>query len=257
MKKQLGMILVVIALTVAVLAHVGAPPVAPHPSAHAQTEFVVTNNSGSTAGFLHVQSYTSFSGVPTAQPAACGVPTFSTGFEYREVIWPSPCVGPGESVTFDVPGNFVLLNYYWAPSPPVVSAVNNTQSAAFGLTIKAGWFFIGYVLVQNAPGCPNPSIDYPASGEIGLRWPSACVDPGEKVSVHLGTMHAVTSAPYNWNAPVGGTTTLAPDVDASALVQPDSAGLERNRALAVIAFALVALSLAGGLSWFAIQRRNV
>jgi hypothetical protein len=43
-----------------------------------------------------------------------------------------------------------------------------------------------------------------------LTWSSLCVDPNEKVSIHLGTLYPITSAPLVWGpSSVGGVATLS------------------------------------------------
>lgn len=222
----------------------------------AQTAFVVTNETGETAGFLHLQSIPSFTALPSVQPTACGTGTISKGFEYWEVTWPGPCVAPGESVTFDVPGGLNVFSHYWASSIPVVSAVNDTGVPAFGLTIKPGGFIKGALLVQNAPGCSTPSMSFSTSGQVALTWTSACVDPGEKVSVHVGKLSPVTSAPYNWDAPdpVGGTTRLV-EMSASPLETANSPARIREVTLGITAAAALAALIVGGAAWYARRHR--
>ena len=220
----------------------------------AQTAFVVTNNTGETAGFLHLQSNPSFFALPSVQPVACGTGTISKGFEYWEVTWPGPCVAPGESVTFDVPTNLNVFSHYWAPSIPVVSAVNDTGVPAFGLTIKPGGFIKGALLVQNAPGCSTPGMSFSTSGQVALTWTSACVDPGEKVSVHVGMLNPVTSAPYNWDASVGGISRGA-DVAALALETSNPATLSREVTLGIAAAVSLAALFVSGVAWYARRHR--
>ncbi len=253
MKSATSLTVGVIAVAILLLAIARLGPGGVSTPMHAQTAFVVTNNTGATAGFLHLQSVPTFSALPSIQPAACGTGTISKGFEYWEVTWPSPCVAPGESVTFDVHNNLDVFSHYWAPSIPVVSAVNDTETSAFGLTIKQGGFIKGALLVENAPGCSTPSISFEPGG-LGLTWTSACVDPGEKVSVHLGMLNPVTSAPYNWDASVGGATRLA-DVDALPLETANSRTLSREMTLGIAAAASLATLFAGGVAWYARRRR--
>lgn len=243
-----------IAFAILLLAIAGLGPGGLSTPVQAQTAFVVTNDTGETAGFLHLQSIYNFSALPSVQPAACGTGTISVGIEYWEVTWPSPCVAPGESVTFDVPNNLDVFSHYWASSIPVVSAVNDTERPAFGLTIKPGGFIKGALLVENAPGCSTPSIGFPTGGTVSLTWTSSCVDPGEKVSVHLGMLNPVTSAPYNWDASVGGATRLA-DVDALPLETANSPALSREVTLGIAMAASLAALFAGGAAWYARRHR--
>jgi hypothetical protein len=59
-------------------------------------------------------------------------------------------------------------------------------------------FVKGAAVVQNAPGCPPPSVSS-GSAAVQLTWSSACVDPGEKVSVHIGAPGPVTDATFAWS----------------------------------------------------------
>ncbi len=113
------------------------PTTTPTPTA---ALFVVTNDTGEPAGFLHLQSLPSFIASPSVNPPGCGTPTVASGFESWEVTWPSPCVDPGESVVFDLPEFVNVFSHYWAASPPVISAVNDTGLIADGLTITAAVF---------------------------------------------------------------------------------------------------------------------
>lgn len=171
---------------------------------------VFTNDTGQTAGFLHLQSIVGGSFLPSVNAPGCAAPVvFGAGFEYWEVVWPEPCVDPGESVTFDTSPD-PIFSHYWAPTPPVISAVNNTGAAANYLRVDSGGFIKGWSLVANAPGCATPSFTLPSSSQLELTWSSLCVDPNEKVSIHLGTLYPITSAPLVWGpSSVGGVATLS------------------------------------------------
>lgn len=166
------------------------------------TLFVVTNDTGEPAGFLHLQSLPSFIALPSVSPPGCGTPTVASGFESWEVTWPSQCVDPGESVAFDLPEFVNVFSHYWAASPPVISAVNDTGLLADGLTITAAVFIKGATIIENAPGCPPPTFGFATFGQLDISWSTACVDPSEKVSVHLVALSPVTSAPFVWTTVV-------------------------------------------------------
>lgn len=161
-----------------------------------------TNVSGATAGFLHVQAIASNapSWTPIEVPAACGEPKHWSGFEFHELVWPAPCVDPGETVAFEFSVNLKPFSPYFAPSPPVVEMRNESGRAAHGLRIDPPPVYKGIILVENAPGCDMPSITSEPSYQEFL-WDSACVDPGEMVIVHFGTTTPVTTAPYVWLFP--------------------------------------------------------
>ena len=88
---------------------------------------------------------------------------------------------------------------FFAPSAPVVEAVNETGRAARGLLFESVWSFRGYRVVRNAPGCGPPAADF--GNALELLWDSDCVDPGETVAVHFGDTRQVTSVPYVWLFP--------------------------------------------------------
>ena len=220
--------------------------------------FVVTNDTGEPAGFLHLQSLPSFVASPSVNPPGCGTPTVASGFESWEVTWPSPCVDPGESVVFDLPEYVDVFSHYWAASPPVISAVNDTGLVADGLTITAAVFIKGATIIENAPGCSPPTFAFPTFGQLDILWSTACVDPSEKVSVHIIALSPVTSAPYAWStvspAPIGG---LVVDLDGGLGDLPLSAAQSTSSAsvLAAVAGAVAAGALAlGGAAWYARRR---
>ena len=222
------------------------------------TLFVVTNDTGEPAGFLHLQSLPSFIASPSVSPPGCGTPTVAFGFEYWEVTWPSPCVDPGESVVFDLPEYVDVFSHYWAASPPVISAVNDTGLVADGLTITAAVFIKGATIIENAPGCSPPTFAFPTFGQLDILWSTACVDPSEKVSVHLIALSPVTSAPYAWStvspAPIGG---LVVDLDGGLGDLPLSAAQSTSSAsvLAAVADAVAAGAVVlGGAAWYARRR---
>lgn len=186
-----------------------------------------TNDTGEPAGFLHIQAIASL-GIrnPIENPSGCGEPKHWSGFEYHELVWPEPCVEPGESVAFHLSKSTKTFSPYFAPSPPLIVAVNDADRPAHGLTIDRVEFYKGVVLVQNADGCSQPIIEN--DGELRLLWDSDCVDPGEVVSVHVGAPTAVTSAPYTWSlAVIYGDASCNEMVDAvdAALVLQFAAGL--------------------------------
>ena len=244
------------------------PPCTPTPTPTATPTptpplFVVTNDTGEPAGFLHLQSVPSFSALPAVSPPGCGAPTVAFGFEYWEVTWPSPCVDPGESVVFDLPPFVNVFSHYWAPSPPVISAVNDTGLLADGLTITAGVFIKGATVIENAPGCPAPTFGFATFGQLDVFWSSACVDPGEKVSIHLGTLGPVTSAPYAWSTvappptptPIGGIGVI-PEISAPRAGSTDAtAGGNGGVVAGVVATVTAAVLALGGAAWYARRRR--
>lgn len=183
----------------------GKPPPTPTPeptSTATPPLLVFTNDSGQAAGFLHLQSVPSFSSLPSVNAPGCGAPSVASGFEYWELTWPSACVDPGERVTFDAPEFLDVFSHYWAPSVPVVSAVNDTGRLADGLSISPGGFVKGASVVENAPGCGDPGVRFVGEGQVDLVWDAPCVVPGEKVSVHIGMTAPVTQAPYTWSTVV-------------------------------------------------------
>ncbi len=217
------------------------------------TTITITNNTSAAAGFLHVGGTASFVALPSVNAPGCGAPAiFGAGFEYWEIVWPSPCVDPGESVSFEVPsiGSFGLG--YWAPSPPVISAVNDTGLASDYLRMDTHAITKGATLVQNAPGCAPPyfSVSF-FSGVIEVTWSSACVDPGEKVSIHVGAPWPVTSASLSWSPMIGGVS-LEPEVDALPSETERSSGT--SAAVAGIGAAAAGAVALGCAAWYARRR---
>lgn len=217
--------------------------------------FVVTNDTGEPAGFLHLQSLPSFIALPSVSPPGCGTPTVAFGFEYWEVTWPSPCVDPGESVAFDLPEYVNVFSHYWATTPPVISAVNDTGLVADGLTITAAVFIKGATIIENALGCPPPTFGFATFGQLDISWSNACVDPGEKVSVHIGAPGPVTGAPYAWSTvspkPIGG---LVVDLDEGPLSAAQSPSGSTGQLVGTIAgVGALAVALTGAV-WYTRRR---
>ncbi len=84
------------------------------------------------------------------------------------------------------------------------------------------------------------------------------MDPGEKVSVHLGALSPVTSAPYAWSTvspkPIGG---LVVDLDEGPLESAQSSGGSAGRLAGTIAGAVVAAAaLALGVGARYVRRRR-
>ncbi len=244
------------------------PLATPTPTATPTPLTTITNNTGQAAGFLHVQSFSTIATLPSVNAPGCGAPAiFGSGFEYWEIVWPSACVDPGESVSFQFgPSPFPpFFGYYWTASPPVVSAVNNTGLASDYLRIVAQATTKGATLVQNAPGCPVPIISVSVLGTTTeVRWSSACVAPGAKVSIHIGAPAPVTSAAFFWSPgtptptptptatpppPVGGIA-----VDPEAGGPPSAAAAQAAMLAAALAAAATVVAL-GGAAWFARTRR--
>ncbi len=212
------------------------------------TTFTFTNGTGQPAGFLHLQSNDTVGTLPSVNAPGCSAPAvFDSGFEYWEIVWPSPCVDPGESVSFEMSTFTVFYGHYWAPSVPFVSAVHPPGPPSDGLRIEAQAFVKGSQLVQNAPGCPPPSVSS-GSAAVELTWSSACVDPGEKISVHIGAPGPVTDATFIWSpsGPIGGVS-----------FDPTAGGAPSQRSGAELLAAALALSMCaiGGAALFARSRR--
>jgi hypothetical protein len=215
----------------------------------------VTNSGSEVAGFLHLQSYGNYAILPSVNAPGCGQPSiFGAGFEYWEIVWSSPCVDPGESVSFDL-GPGTIFAHYWAVEPPVVSAVNDTGQDAVALTLNAYAYIKGFELVENAPGCPEPAYEYLSSSVLELTWPNACVGPGEKVSIHIGALSPVTTASLTWTAgaPVGGVAEL-PNARTQPLTEEQSSG-KGLLFLAGMITAVAALALASGARYARRQLR--
>jgi hypothetical protein len=245
-----AVLLVLATFVTARATRVGAGPYTPTPTPTPTPTTTFTNNTGEAAGFLHLQSNDS-GALPSVNAPGCGVPTvFGGGFEYWEIVWPSPCVDPGESVSFELPAFTMIYFYYWAPSVPVVSAVNDTGLPSNDLRIATASFTKGATLVQNAPGCPAPFYQFPSSGTVELTWSSLCVDPGEKVSIHIGAPGPVTSASFFWSGPVGGVSLDPSDtpLDSSS----SGTAMLLTAVAGVVAVGIIAL---GSAPWFARRRR--
>ena len=229
-------VLLVLAGSAVLLAAFGTPEDAeceePYSSPHGPWlichEYV--NDSGQTAGFLHFDGYPLTGGnfKPFDQPAACGEPEIWFGFEYRELVWPEPCIAPGESITLRLYSDITGGVCCFLPSPPVIEAVNETGRAASGLVFDhSGWR--GYHVVLNAPGCRAPSVER-LDLQLELRWGSDCVDPGETVAVHFwGTSSGVTEVAYVWLFP-----TLFGDASCDETVDAIDAALVLQYAAALL-----------------------
>ena len=167
-----------------------------------------TNTTGQAAShFVLIASITTVPGSVVTQPAGCGTPQSFGGFEYIELIWPTACIGPGEGITLDTvdPGCCIVYADSFAPSPPVISAVNNKGFAADELAIDTtSTGLAGAVLIQNAPGCPQPTLDEQPPLQLTVVWSSDCIDPGEKVAIHVAGPGAggfnITSLPFQFSA---------------------------------------------------------
>ena len=189
-----------------------------------------TNETGQTAGhFVLIISTLTVPATIVTQPAGCGTAERFGGFEYVEFIWPDPCIGPGESIVLDTidPAPYIVFTHLFAPSPPVVLAVNDKSFVADSLAIDIAPTFgiSGALLIENAPGCPEPTFEEQASVQLSLVWSSPCVDPGEQVTVHVAGGGAggfnVGNLPYQFVATLGdvncdGAVTI---VDAQLIAQ--------------------------------------
>jgi len=185
--------------------------------------------------------------LPSVNAPGCAAPTiFDSGFEYWEIVWPSPCVDPGESVSFELPTFTMIYGYYWTPGVPVVSAVHPAGPPSDYLRIATAAFIKGVTLVQNAPGCPPPAFNFIPIATIEVIWSSACVDPGEKVSIHIGAPGPVTSASSNWG-PVGGVS-----FDPLAGGSPSGASMSFSMLAAVCALSVCVFV---GAAWQVRRRR--
>ena len=125
------------------------------------------------------------------------------------------------------PAPYIVFTHLFAPSPPVVLAVNDKSFVADSLAIDIAPTFgiSGALLIENAPGCPEPTFEEQASVQLSLVWSSPCVDPGEQVAVHVAGDGAggfnVGSLPYQFEATLGdvncdGAVTI---VDAQLIAQ--------------------------------------
>ena len=149
-----------------------------------------TNDTGEPAGhFVLIISTLTVPATVVTQPEGCGTAERFGGFEYVEFIWPAPCIGPGESIVLDTidPTPYIVVTHFFAPSPPVVLAVNNKSFVADTLVIDIAPTFgiSGALLIENAPGCPEPTFEEQARVQLSVVWSSPCVDPGEQVAVHV------------------------------------------------------------------------
>lgn len=94
------------------------------------------------------------------------------------------------------------------PSPVVAFATfcNGTGRAADGLhvSIQTGGYPPQASAVGNAPACQWPSITKSGLSVVGLSWANSCVDPGDTVTLALGSCEQpqACAAPwvacYNW-----------------------------------------------------------
>ena len=229
----------------------------PTPTPADAGNFTFTNNTGQPAAHFVLIALTITVGASVVtQPAECGTPETFGGFEYVEFIWPTACIGPGESIVLDT---FRPHSYSFAPSPPVVSAVNNKGLTANELLIDIGptGGIAGALLIQNAPGCPEPTFEVQPSLELRIVWNSACVDPGEKVAVHVagggaGGFNITNLASQFAVTPIGGIGVF-PDVSGFPLETPASSGPSTGW-LAGIAGAGAAVAALGGAAWYARRR---
>jgi hypothetical protein len=167
------------------------------------TEVTFVNDTGQAASDLHIEfSFTSTSSVELLQNApGCPEPGFGITFPHDfEVFvgWGIDCVDPGESATF----RFSIDNpvgpkpevtcFYWTrfgafiegQSPPCGHTfTNDAGQAASDLHIEftvSGGPLNSVGLVQNAPGCPQPTYSI-QSFNVDVDWGIGCVDPGESV----------------------------------------------------------------------------
>jgi hypothetical protein len=208
--------------------------------------FTFTNDTGQAAGFLHVQSNETFGALPSVNAPGCPAPTvFESGFEYWEIVWPSPCVDPGESVSFEMSAFTVIYGSYFAPSVPIVSAVQPGNPPSNGLRIEVPAFVKGAAVVQNAPGCLPPAVSS-GSAAVELTWSSACVDPGEKITLHIGAPGPVTTASFVWSPstvvggvafdPTAGWSTSTASLRAATLAATLLAAMLVTATVAAVAF---------------------
>ena len=205
-------------------------PVAGRVSQVHAVNITYTNDTGEPAGhFVLIISTLTVPATIVTQPESCGPAERFGGFEYVEFIWPAPCIGPGESIVLDTidPTPYIVVTHSFASNPPVVLAVNDKSFVADTLVIDIAPTFgiSGALLIENAPGCPEPMFEEQASVQLSLVWSSPCVDPGEQVAVHVAGGGAggfnVGNLPYQFVATLGdvncdGAVTI---VDAQLIAQ--------------------------------------
>ena len=222
-----------------------------------------TNDTGETAGhFVLVISTLTVPATIVTQPAGCGTAERFGGFEYVEFIWPDPCIGPGESIVLDTidPSPYIVFGHFFAPSSPVVSAVNNESFSAdtLAIDITLTYGISGALLIENAPGCPEPTFEEQASVQLTVVWSNRCVDPGEKVAVHVAGGGAggynAGNLPYQFVAVVGGIAAL-PEAGGAPLETAGSSGPSTTALAGIAAAAVAAGAVAlGGVAWYARRR---
>lgn len=254
--KRLG-IVAVVALALAALA---LPALGPVDKVQA-VNVGFTNTTGQPASyFVLIASIGTVPATVVTQPAGCGTPQKFGGFEYVELIWPTACIGAGESITLDTvdPGCCIVYSGSFAASPPAVSALNNKGFTADKLTIDTSTTGLtGALLVQNAPGCPPPTLDEQPPSQVTLVWSSLCVDPGEKVSVHVagpgGGGANIPSLPTQFSlTSVGGIAELS-EADA-ALIEAHEPSRYNTGVIAGITAASAAVVVLGGAAWYTRRR---
>jgi hypothetical protein len=182
--------------------------------------FTFVNNTGQVLNGLEIQALSGGASLEQNAPG-CPVPAvswFPPGG--GRVTWSSLCVDPGETVQLRIfndcfnCGAPSIIAYVWTingtpltitPTPPVTitptplqgtlaTLVNNTGVAASDLhfyLIEAA-MTVTVQVVTNAPGCSSPVVSFGGGGDgpdftmaINVVWSSACVDPGESVTVSL------------------------------------------------------------------------
>ena len=250
-------IVAVVALALAALALPALGPAGPVQAVNVG----FTNTTGQPASyFVLIASIGTVPATVVTQPAGCGTPQQFGGFEYVELIWPTACIGAGESITLDTvdPGCCIVYSGSFAASPPSISAVNGKGFTADKLTIDtSSTGLTGAVLVENAPGCPPPTLDEQPPSQVTLVWSSLCVDPGDKVSVHVAGPGAgganIPSLPTQFSlTSVGGIAEL-PEADAAPLHGESPAGVSTG-VIAGITAAVAAVFALGGAAWYTRRR---
>jgi len=131
-----------------------------------------------------------------------------------------------------------------SPTPPVDvtvwSFLNDTGEAASGLHARYSWPFSAR-LVENAPGCPQPSLSPPGSNDgnfFELDWGVPCVDSGESVEVEITSEPPADRICFYWSifghalaSPSGGGCLRSGDLNCSGTI--DSA--DALRVLRIVA----------------------
>ena len=221
-----------------------------------------TNDTGQTAGhFVLIISTITVPATIVTQPAGCGTAEKFGGFEYVEFIWPAPCIGPGESIVLDTldPAPYIVFTHSFAPSPPVVLAVNDKSFGADTLAIDIAPTFgiSGALLIENAPGCSEPTFEEQASVQLSVIWSNRCVDPGEQVAVHVAGGGAggynVGNLPYQFEAVVGGIAEL-PETAGTPLETAGSSALSTGVIAGLAATGAVGATALGAAAWYARRR---